>query len=291
MTALARGLARLGLAVVLLGSVQARAEEPAVGDLDHRITNPIGDAWLLKLESNTYLDDVEDADTHRIEQNVELQPRIPISLTPDLLFLARPTIYLFESVPYQRSDRSLARATGFGDIELPMVLSPSTGPEWLLGAGPVFVLPTATSHETGKGKWSAGPAAVVGWRSADWLVAAFAEQWWSFAGASERRPVSELKVQYYLSRFFADGWSVGMSPTITVNWKADGGQQLTFPVGLGVGKVLSLGGGHAVKLGLQLMYMPIHPDEFGREANVQLTVTPTIPPPSLVRSIGRRPGG
>ena len=70
-----------------------------------------------------------------------------------------------------------------------------------------------------------------------------------------------------------------MSPTITANWKAASGQKLTFPVGLGASKVLGLADGWSVKLSLQLEYMPIHPDEFGREANVQLTVTPVAPQP------------
>jgi hypothetical protein len=117
----------------------------------------------------------------------------------------------------------------------------------------------------------------------------FGQQWWSFAGSGQRKEVSELNVQYFLTRFFRDGWSVGMSPTIRVNWKAESGQQLTFPVGLGVGKVLELAGGHAIKLGIQLQYMPIHPDEFGREANLQFTITPVLAAPIPVPLFPRSP--
>lgn len=259
----------------------ARADPPAdeATAIDINVTNPIGTDWLLKLESNTYLLDVEEQHTRRIEQVVQLQPRIPIQITEDLLFLTRPTFNLFESDPYENERKELERATGIGDTEFPMVLSPSTGPNWLVAAGPTFVLPTATSDHTGKGKWQAGPAAVVGWKSSEWLAAVFAQQWWSFAGSGQRKEVSELKVQYYLTRFFHDGWSVGMSPTVIVNWKADSGQKLTFPVGLGVGKVLELGGGRAVKVGVQLLYMPIHPDQLGREANLQVTFTPVLATP------------
>ncbi len=279
------------VAVLSIAASMARADSPAdaATATDRDVTNPIGTDWLLKLESNTYLLDVEEQHTRRIEQVVQLQPRIPIQITEDLLFLTRPTFNLFESKPYESERDELERATGIGDIEFPMVLSPSTGPNWLFAAGPTFVLPTATSDHTGKGKWQAGPAVVGGWKSPEWQAALFAQQWWSFAGSGQRKEVSELKVQYFLTRFFHDGWSVGMSPTVVVNWKADSGQKLTFPVGLGVGKVLELGGGRAVKVGVQLLYMPIHPDQLGREANLQVTLTPVFASPIPVPLFPRSP--
>ena len=91
--------------------------------------------------------------------------------------------------------------------------------------------------------------------------------------------MSELQVQYFLTHFFPGGWSVGMSPTVIANWKADGGQQLTFPFGLGVGKVVKLSADVALKLGVEFQYMPIHPDEFGREMNLKIQITPVVPPP------------
>ena len=276
-----RTVAAVCLGAPFLHAVAASASDPAPTEteINRDETNPLGNAWLLKLESNTYLLEIDEFHTRRLEQNVQFQPRLSLQLTEDLWFVTRPTLNLFESDPYKDDRGALSRSIGFGDTELPMVLSPGTGPAWLLGAGPTFVLPSASSRETGKGKFEAGPAAVAGWRSSDWLAALFAQQFWSFAGSGQRKNVSELKVQYYLTRFLADGWSIGMSPTVEVNWKADGGQQLTFPVGLGIGKVLKLGNGSAIKLGLQLQYMPIHPDDFGKEANLQLSVTPTVPPP------------
>ena len=148
-----------------------------------------------------------------------------------------------------------------------------------MAAGPTFVFPTATRDSLGDGKWESGPAAVLGYRSRDWLVAAFAQQFWSFAGSGLRKNVSELKVQYLLTRYLRHGWSVGMSPTVEVDWKARQGQQLTFPVGFGVGKTLELPAGPAFQVELQFQYMAVHPDRFGREMNVQLTLTPVLPEP------------
>lgn len=282
--------------VVALGFAAGAGHADDVGEvetaIDRDVENPLGRDWFVKIQSNTYLLDVESFDTHRLQPTLKIQPRLSVPLTEEWLLVTRPSWTAFESTPYTGDDGSLARADGVGDLELPFTISPELGPNWALGLGPTFVLPTATSRETGKGKWQAGPAAVAAWQDPNWLVGLFAQQWWSYAGSGMRSNVSQMKVQYFLTRYFRDGWNVGMSPTIAVNWKADRGQQLTFPVGLGVGKVLLLGDGWSVKLGLQLEVMPVHPDDFGQEANLQFTVTPVAPQPFHAPVFGRagRPG-
>ena len=249
--------------------------DASLTEIDREIEDPISHTWSLKLQSNTYVLDIDSFNTHRVEQQLQFQPLITIPLTDRLRLVTRPTFPLLDSKPYKDQEGELSRVTAFGDIELPVVLALDTGP-WQLAAGPTFVLPTAGSTQTGKGKWQAGPAGVFGYRSPDWQATLFAQQWWSFAGSGRRPLVSQLKVQYILNWFFPDGWSIGMSPYIRVDWKAEEGQQLTFPVGLGVGKTVKLAGGHAVKFALQFQYMPIHPDDFGQHFNVQVSVTPVI---------------
>jgi len=275
-------LALRALAVGLLGFPPAHADPPAttndLKEIDRELENPISKTWSLKLQSKTYLLDIASLNEHRVEEVVEFQPLIPIPLTDRLRLVSRPTVTLLDDKPHKDDQGEITYIPAFGDIELPLALVPDAGP-WLLGVGPTFVLPTAGSKQTGKGKWQAGPAGVLGWRSSDWQAAVFAQQWWSFAGSDSRPSVSELKAQYFLTRFLADGWSIGMSPTIAVDWKEESSKnRLTFPVGLGVGKTVELPGEHAVALALQVQYMPIHPDEFGQELNVQLSVTPRIAP-------------
>jgi hypothetical protein len=256
-------------------SATAQTARDPLTEVDREITPPVSNAPSLKLESNTFLLEIEDAQTRRLQEEIELQPLLPLPLTEWLTLVSRPTIRLFDDKPYHNQNGAVSRAAGFGDVEIPVVLMPDFG-LWLAAAGPTFVLPTATREALGNGKWQAGPAAALGHRSPDWLVALFAQQFWSYAGSGDRS-VSELKVQYFLTRYLEDGWSIGMSPTILVDWKASAGQQLTFPVGLGVGKTLRLPGGSAVKLGVQIQYMPVHPDNFGRVMNVQLSLTPVLP--------------
>ena len=61
-----------------------------------------------------------------------------------------------------------------------------------------------------------------------------------------------------------------------IDWRADGGQQVTLPIGPTLSKVIRLGR-LPVKLQLAGQYMPIRPDEFGQKVNLQITMTPVIP--------------
>ena len=74
-----------------------------------------------------------------------------------------------------------------------------------------------------------------------------------------------------------DGWGIGTSPNILVNWYANkSANMVTFPVGLNVSKVIKIGP-LPVKLQIQGQYMPVHPEVFGQKWNLQFAVTPVIP--------------
>jgi hypothetical protein len=185
-------------------------------------------------ETDNYLLD----NPHAWNSELLFEPVLPVALTTDWNLVTRPVFKLFDSKPYMNSEENSARKAGLGDSTLTTLLSPNS-PNWQFGLGPTLVLPTATTQQTGKGKWQAGPAAVFGYLSESFLLALYPQQWWSFAGQSDRSATSKLQLQYFASYFVGDGWSVGMSPNIHVNWEASSGQKLTFPVGLGLSKVTS----------------------------------------------------
>jgi hypothetical protein len=77
--------------------------------------------------------------------------------------------------------------------------------------------------------------------------------------------------------FPAAGWSIGTSPNMLVNWYArKNSNKVTFPIGLNVSKVVKIGP-LPVKVAVQGQYMPVHPDLFGQQWNLQFSVTPVIP--------------
>jgi len=239
-----------------------------------RLSDPVSDTWSLKLQDTVTLTGVAGHGTQP-KNTLEFQPTLPVRLTEHLKLIARPEFTLLDSVPYAGGQGALRRTTGVGDTILDVVVAPRAT-AWLLGLGPTFVFPTANLDQTGQGKWQAGPAGVAGYRAPGWLAAVIAQQWFSFAGAEDRAAVSELHLQYIASYVLGDGWSVGTSPIIKVDWRAAAGERLTFPFGLTLAKVVRLAGRLPVKFELDAMYVPVHPTD-GAEAIFKLAVIPVIP--------------
>jgi hypothetical protein len=210
--------------------------------------------------------------------NLQFQPVLPISLTKDWNLINRPVFQLLNSTPYINRSGNFHRVTGFGDTVFVTLLSPSDElvGNWLLGAGPTFIFPTATNWRLGQNKWQMGPAGVLGYLGQKYIVGLFPQQWWSMGGPGSNT-TSQLNLQYFASYFLANGWSIGTSPSMLVNWYAKkSGNMITFPIGLSVSKVQKIGI-LPIRFALQGQYMPVHPDAFGQKWNLQLTVAPVIP--------------
>ncbi len=276
-----RHTSRVGAALcglLLVASVADAAEPPArpsTTEINKQVSNPVTTTWSLKFENEIlWLD--SDGDGERAQYQLKFQPTLPVVLTRQWKLITRPEFVLVDDKPYTNSQGAARRTTGVGDTTLDLALAP-IWEHWLLGLGPTFIFPSANLDETGQGKWQAGPAAVAGYQAQRWLAYVIAQQWWSFAGAADRQAVSQLHLQYVANWFFPHGWSVGTSPTIKFDWRADAGQQVTFPLGLQVSRVLRLGDHLPVKFLVQGLYMPIHPDAYGEHFGLQIEVTPVIP--------------
>ena len=68
-------------------------------------------------------------------------------------------------------------------------------------------------------------------------------------------------------------WSASQKPRTNLS-----GNQVTLPVGLGVGKTVKIGK-MPIKIILEAEYAVIRPDDFGQEWNIVLQITPGIKSP------------
>ena len=132
-------------------------------------------------------------------------------------------------------------ATGLGDINYSVYVSPADPGKVIWGVGPSITFPTATSDQLGSEKWSIGPTAVgltqVGWGS----VGLLARQLWSFAGTSSRAEVNQLLLEPFVNYNLDNGWYLVTDMVITSNWSASSSNRWTVPVGGGVGKIFKIG--------------------------------------------------
>lgn len=115
------------------------------------------------------------------------------------------------------------------------------------------------------------------------IIGGLMQNWFSVGGDSKRENVSFswLNIFYFLN--FDDGWQIGGTPIITADWNADGGNQWTVPIGLGVYKtqVFDIGKGKKmpIKFGLEFQYMVVRPETVGQEWNIRVTFAPILPSP------------
>ncbi|MGA3231136.1 hypothetical protein [Candidatus Binatus sp.] len=249
------------------------ADSQSLDEVNKELSNPISSIWALQLQENTYWLNKPD----RNVVNLQFQPVLPLALSDDWNLITRPVFQVMNSTPYVNESFHLHRVTGFGDTILATLLSPSpklAGP-WLLGAGPSFIFPTATNSRLGQNKWQLGPAGVFGYLGDKWLAGVFPQQWFS-VGGNGSQTVSQMNLQYFFVYLPGDGWGIGTSPNMLVNWYASNANKVTFPIGLNISKVVKIGP-LPVKFAVQGQYMPVRPDVFGQKWNLQFAITPVIP--------------
>ena len=274
----------LACASVLALSLAAHAEEKeqSADELNKQLTNPVSSLWSIAIQQNNYRLDMGPGQDERWNSNVNFQPVLPVAISDDWNLITRPVITAFNSVPHPKQDVfpiEWSRTETFGDSVLMELVSPSPkqAGSWLLGLGPTFIFPTANSEWTGQGKYQVGPAGLVGYLSDKWILGALAQQWTSFSGAGgSRDDVSQMNLQPVAAWFLPDAWSIGYSGNVLANFKADGGDVWTVPLGVALGKVTKLGK-LPVKFQLAVQYMVVHPDTFGQKWNFQLMVVPVLP--------------
>ena len=112
--------------------------------------------------------------------------------------------------------------SGLSDAVISAFLSPSqtkNGVTW--GAGPVFLVPTATDDLLGGKKWGIGPTAVGLLQTNGMTFGALVNQIWSFAGNKERPDINQLFVQPFFTYNWKSGAGLGAVVEMTENWATD----------------------------------------------------------------------
>ena len=270
---------RVSLSLPLQGSedltygavTESPGGEPDASELNRQLTNPVSSLWSIESQFNNF-----ELNNGQWNNNWNFQPVLPVSLTKDWNLITRPVMPWYNIVPHETHPNEFARDAGLGDLTLLELLSPAHSGNWILGAGPTAIFPTATSEFTGQGKYQLGPSVVVGYLTKQYFIGVFPQQWWSIGGQHGRLDTNQMNLQPIVTTFFGEGWSLGYSGNILANWNAPSEDVWTVPVGLGLAKVMKLGR-LPVKVSLAVQYMPVHPRISGQEWNVQVEITPVMP--------------
>ncbi len=235
-------------------------------ELTKAAQNPLANLISFPIQNNTNFNYGPLEETQNI---TNIQPVIPFQLNERWLMISRtiaPLIYQPEFFDGQGSEY------GLGDITQSFLFAPQSDSSFLYGAGPVFLLPTATDERLGTDKWGAGPALLGIYMKGPWVAGALVQNIWSFAGDSSRADVNSFLLQYFVNYNFQNGVYLTTSPIITANWEADSDNRWTVPFGLGIGKLFMIGGKLPMNAQIHGYYNVEKPEVLGPDWTLRLQV-------------------
>ncbi|HEY5809940.1 MAG TPA: hypothetical protein VIT67_18345 [Povalibacter sp.] len=169
---------------------------------------------------------------------LNIQPVVPISVSEHWNMISRTILPVIEQSDVVNNDSQF----GIGDITQSLFFSPKapTTTGWIWGAGPAFLLPSASDDLLGTEHWAIGPTAVVLKQTeSGWTYGALVNHLWSVAGDDDRADVNATFLQPFLSK------GLGNGRTATINFEASydwDGEQWTVPLNLMYSKVTKIGG-------------------------------------------------
>jgi len=251
-------------------------QDQSAAALAQEASNPFASSWALQLQqNNNWTEMPRGEDRYRLQNNLQFQPLLSLRLTEKQGLIIRPVVTVVNSVPHFDQSGQNERTAGFGDTVLAFALPRSLfGGRLMVGAGPTFIFPTASKDLLSQDTWQVGPDAGAVLLGKHFISYGFLQQWFKIGG--EGRDTNQMSGTFNFTYLFANGWTIGTQPQLSVDWKAPGGERGTFGIGPQVGKMCKCGGLPTL-LQLQVQYYPIRPDVGGPKWNIQLQATPTIP--------------
>ncbi|MCK4794232.1 MAG: hypothetical protein KAV87_61460 [Desulfobacteraceae bacterium] len=204
-------------------------------DLAQELSNPIADLMTIPIQMNYDRNIGLRDEGWKLQTNI--QPVIPFHLNQDWTLISRTIL----PVTYQKDIFPGAGSQfGLGDASLSLFFSPkkptSGGVIW--GAGPIFLLPTATDSLLGAKKWGAGPTAVVLTMRGPWTLGALGNHVWSFAGDKDRIDISNTFLQPFVAYTWPSAWTLSVQSESTYNWKIE---KWSVPINAAVSKLVRWG--------------------------------------------------
>jgi hypothetical protein len=236
-TAAARRLRRAALTAALLAALPAARAELSEEELAKLAQNPVGNLISVPFQDNVNLNTGPLKGTQNI---LNIQPVIPISVNDEWNVITRTIIPVISNPAFAPGEE---RVNGVGDIQLTAFLSPAAPGAWIWGAGAIAQLPTNSNATLGNKNWGLGPSVVVLHleKGEPWVYGVLVNNIWSLSSDKQGGGFNNGLIQPFVNYNFASGLYLTTAPILTVNWKADSGQQWTVPLGGGIGKIFHFG--------------------------------------------------
>jgi hypothetical protein len=192
-----------------------------------KLKSPMANVLVLRMQNSLDLD--ANADITRNTFNIE--PTIPVE--PYLNW--KVVTYIQAPVIYQQRKNENHGTYGLGDIRVTGWLMPNFRMNgWILGAGGVINLPTATDELLGHQKLGVGPSTVMVKQTGGLTVGLLWNHIWSIAGPGQY-PMSVTTVNPWISYMWLNTTSVDFEIETSYDWHID---KWIVPLRLGVSRMV-----------------------------------------------------
>jgi len=233
----ARRQCLIGIAIAAGASSLPAHAEMSAEELAKLAQNPVGNLISVPFQYNANLNYGPDKGTQSI---LNIQPVVPISVSRDWNVITRTILPVVWQPSLGPGDSSVS---GLGDLQFTAFLSPAVPGEWIWGVGPVVQAPTHSNGKLGNDNWGLGPSFVVLHleKGSPWVYGVLVNNIWSLGSSSDAPSYNNGLIQPFVNYNFEGGTYLTSAPILTVDWKAQGSQQWTVPVGGGVGHIFHFG--------------------------------------------------
>ena len=265
----------------------AASQKGSLAETGAKLSNPVSDVWALFTEFDlSFNNGNANKGDDKIGGLMNFQPILPIPIygtgEDRWQVLVRPAVPIQFAAPRPDPVNNTNYDSGIADLLLHTLVPPSqniTGGNLIFGVGPTLAIPTASKVQLGRRQWQLGPAAVVGWKTKDYVVGVFPQYFFGVGGRGDQgsaiENASNMNLLYFAFLNLPDAWQVGMNPAITYDHKAGRGNKWNIPIGLVVAKTTKIGK-MPVKFQLGMEYSVVSQDDFGKRALIKLNIIPVI---------------
>jgi hypothetical protein len=229
------GISRIVILIMAMFLLPIFAKAQDAAELAKKLANPVSSLISVPIQSNydTNIGSSKDGSVWRIN----IQPVVPIALNNDWNLISRTILPVID----QSNVPSLGMGeSGIGDIVQSLFFSPqkptSRGVIW--GAGPVFMLPTASNRMLGSEKWGIGPTAVVLKQVGPWTIGGLVNHIESFAGDSDRADVSATFMQPFVTYVTKTKTTLALNTESTYDWE---NEAWSVPINMSLAQMLKIG--------------------------------------------------
>lgn len=204
-------------------------------ELAKKLSNPVAALISVPFQANYDANIGPNEDGEKYYVNV--QPVVPFSLDEDWNLISRtilPVVHQEDLAPGAGDE------SGIGDVTQSLFFSPAKPTEsgLIWGAGPAFLIPTASDDELGAEKWGVGPTGVVLKQEGPWTIGALANHIWSVAGDDDRTDVSNTFLQPFVAYTTKEAWTYTLNTESNYDWEDE---EWSVPINAQISKVTRIG--------------------------------------------------